>query len=908
MRNRLALNGIWRMQLDPHNVGREELWGEQGLAEGTPVTIPGIVQEVVKDYREVAWFERTFALADCSSGQSTWLCFGAVNYRAEVWVNGQRVGAHEGGYTPFACDISDALLCSDDNRVVVRVSHAPADKRVDDYALIETPCWKETWYYQFCGIWQDVYLETRAATYISDLFAMPDIRTGAAQVVTHLHSDGQTDEAVLTYTIASLEGIVAHWRGQVALEEGEIEVSQTLQIRDWQPWSLENPYLYDVAVTLEIAGNQTDAQSCRLGMRAFTAAHDGFYLNGRKIFLKGILHQGCYPLTLAFTRDQAMLRRELEMAKEAGFNLVRLHIKPAPPETLDLCDELGLLVYAEPPIGWIADSPFLRERCLREVRELVLRDRNHPSVIIWGMLNETGNYGWSHTGGTQAILDDLCQLTRDLDPTRLIIDQSGYLDTFSHCYGPSYLYLPYQREKTHYWDIHSYQPYPVPDYVDRYYRTLGTAHELAILSEMGCGGAPHFQEVLARFGNAETQDKDTYQNALGALQRCLQESGVHDSVGGIDGYQRMAQTLHVQGLSRQIRVLQANPNCSGFSVTQLADAGKEFGAGLLDLWRQPKVDLGLLKQANAPLLVTLRPVHDAGYVHNRFDVRIEIVNRSGREVEALLVVQVMYNNLEIAAEQRSVCVRQGIDDASQRFAFTPVKPGVYRVSVKLVVGGEVGSQDERSVAVLEQPSWPTRIGIIDPEGSLAVWLQNNASLEAVPVEKDGPIPESVLVGKIADPRSILRVADVIYRAQLANQEGGQLVYLETPAASLGWTIPFFVRKARFVPSFFNSIALIKNDALFQGIPHPGYMDDVWANLLAQEMLEPVTIREFSGDSLITGIQCLDGVYQWGSLLSRFQNGRGHLYLSMLHLAENLGQEPVAEVLLSRMLKGCCLMD
>jgi beta-galactosidase len=903
MRARTSLNGTWRMQLDPDNTGVENQWGSYGLPAGVPVEIPGIVQEANPAYSEVAWFERAFVLEEGFQGKRAWLCFGAVNYQAEVWVNGQRVGGHEGGYTPFAFDITGELLDRWENRVVVRVGHAPADKRVDGYTLLETPCWKETWYYQFSGIWQDVFLEARAATYIADLCVRPDVRAGAAQVLATIRGGQQpAEQATLAYTVTAAEGVVAEWRGPLSLPAEGGELLQTLAIPGARLWSPEDPQLYTLPATLEVAGAPADTCSRRFGLREFTATPDGFYLNGRKIMLRGVLHQGCYPHTLAFTRDKAMLRRELLLAREAGFNMVRLHIKPAPEETLDLCDELGLLVYAEPPIGWIANSPALRERCLREVRELVLRDRHHPSVVIWGMLNETGNYGWLHTGGAQDILDELCQLARELDPTRLIIDQSGYLDTFSHCYGPSYLYLPYRRDKTHYWDIHSYQPYPVPAYVRTYYQTLGTAEELAFLSEMGCGGAPQFDRVLDGLGQAQTPDVGTYRRALDEAQRCLSEAGVSDLLGGLGGYVRMAQSLHGQGLARQIRALQANPHCAGYSVTQLADAGTEFGAGILDLWRQSKVDLQLLRQSAADVLLTLRPVCASGYVQSEFLLDLETVNRSGKELDAVLEVTAEHEGAGVLVERIPARLRPGVDSRCRRVAFVPRQPGAFRVAARLLAGGELLSSDELTLLALERPRWPALVGLIDPEGSLAPWLQG-AGVAAAVVGKTGPIPRSVLVGRMADPRSILSVADEIYRAQLANRQGGRLVYLETPAASLGWTIPFFVRKARFLPSFYNAMALIKEDPFFAGIAHRGYMDDAWANLLPQEMVEPVTLREFGGESLITGLQCPGGVYQWGAILSRFANGRGRLYLSMLHLAENLGREPLAEVLLGRLLGG-----
>ena len=172
-------------------------------------------------------------------------------------------------------------------------------------------------------------------------------------------------------------------------------------------------------------------------MRDFELRDRFFHLNGKRIILKGLLHQQQYPKNLAYMESAEDIRKLIRTLKEAGWNMLRIHIRPTTPEFLNICDEEGMLVMEEPAIGWIVESDDLKERATLECRDMVKRDRNHPSVVIWGILNESGVRGapdimgrttmyWNRSDlGVQKIKPDLARTIRETEPSRIISDDSG---------------------------------------------------------------------------------------------------------------------------------------------------------------------------------------------------------------------------------------------------------------------------------------------------------------------------------------------------------------------------------------------------------------------------------------------------------------------------------------------------
>ena len=204
-------------------------------------------------------------------------------------------------------------------------------------------------------------------------------------------------------------------------------------------------------------------------MRDFAVRDGEFFLNDEPIYLRGVLLQPNYPVGLIAPPTREMMEREITLMKEAGFNMIRAHLRPAPPGYLDLTDELGMLVYAESSLAWIRESPRWLDHASREIRALIERDRNHPSVVIWGIHNE-------NRAASAATSDALIPLVRSLDPTRVVVDNSGGTMAIDQDFGwadRTTVVDSWQTERKPMQDLHIYVGAPIPHGVYEWMRTVG---------------------------------------------------------------------------------------------------------------------------------------------------------------------------------------------------------------------------------------------------------------------------------------------------------------------------------------------------------------------------------------------------------------------------------------------------
>jgi hypothetical protein len=356
---------------------------------------------VMAHWLSTAWYRRRIDRPAEWAGERTILHFGAVHHHATVWVNDQLAVEHEGGYLPFEADITDLLDSAGAGTLVVRVQ-APTDKRfiphgkqrslpADDYdGCAFTPS---------SGIWQTVWLEPRPAAYISQLDLRPTPEL-----------DG------IVVTVVGPAPIRIEIPGVVVREYDELSGSVTLPIPEPRLWSPEDPYLYDVVVT---AGQ--DTVRGYTGLRKVEWHGNNLMLNGVPTYVRGVLDQGFWPSSGHAAPSDEALRRDVELAREAGFNLVRKHIKLEDPRWLYWADRLGMLVWAEPPsTGRFTDAAVA---AFEDVT-----DGNHPSIVIWAAYNEEWGLDWDVPGdpAKQDAVRRAYRLIRQLDPSRPVVDNSGW--------------------------------------------------------------------------------------------------------------------------------------------------------------------------------------------------------------------------------------------------------------------------------------------------------------------------------------------------------------------------------------------------------------------------------------------------------------------------------------------------
>lgn len=437
-RRAVSLNGPWRFDLDPDDVGISQGWfREHAYRETIQVPFPwqsrlsGIHRP---DYQGVVWYERDITIPADLNEPRTFIVFGAVDWHATVWVNGRLVTRHEGGYTPFEVELTDFGKPGETVRVTVRAY---------DVTDPETPNGKQTgWYTPTGGIWQTVYLEGRGDAYLTKGHVTPDVDGKRAVVDCEIQaaSAGEYRVEGLAWSgidspmpsTGALQGAVT-----VTCKPGRNQVQFVVNIPEPKLWSPETPDLY--VLKLSLFSNQitltkeempTDTVQTYFGMRKVSrgvyenSPHEYILLNDKPVYLRGALHQSFTPEGLYTHPDDDYIRRDYEKAKAFGFNFIRIHIKIDEPRALYWADRLGVLLMCDMPCF---NKKTDRAKALWEqtMRETVARDFNHPSIFSWCNFNET--WGIADGGYDQPTAEwviAMYRLTKSLDPTRLVEDNS----------------------------------------------------------------------------------------------------------------------------------------------------------------------------------------------------------------------------------------------------------------------------------------------------------------------------------------------------------------------------------------------------------------------------------------------------------------------------------------------------
>jgi hypothetical protein len=408
-----SLNGLWQFAVvqdsaAPPPVGRD--LPERILV---PFAMEAALSGVGKHAERVV-YRRTFRVPESmTTGERLLLHFGAVDWRTTVYVNARRVGDHTGGYDPFTLDVTDALRPGTGEQELIVSVYDPTD-------TFGQPRGKQVshpegiWYTPVTGIWQTVWLEPVPAASIAALSMTPDVDRGAL----HLAVRGRgTHGTQRVEAVATTNGRVV---GRV---EGTPDALLLLPVPTAHLWSPDDPFLYDLRVTLRDGNRELDHVDSYFGMRKVGLATDvhGFSriaLNGRPAFQLGPLDQGWWPDGLYTAPTDEALRSDIETMKQLGFNMVRKHIKVEPARWYYWADRLGLAVWQDMPSGW-NDTPEARRHFESELRAMLENLHNTTSIVVWVPFNEK----WGQFD-TRRIVG----LIKRVDASRLVNDASGWQD------------------------------------------------------------------------------------------------------------------------------------------------------------------------------------------------------------------------------------------------------------------------------------------------------------------------------------------------------------------------------------------------------------------------------------------------------------------------------------------------
>lgn len=417
------LNGLWNYAIRPAGSAQPtEMDGEILVPFAVESSLSGVMKTLGKENE--LWYTREFTVPASWKNKNVLLHFGAVDWQAEVWVNGVKMGSHKGGYTPFSFDITPALT-KGSNQITVKVwdptdeGYQPRGKQVNRPDGI--------WYTPVSGIWQTVWLEPVAASHITYLKTTPDIdqKTLTIEATTANACPSDIISVVLS-------------EGQKIVATGKAIQGQAIQLKIENPtlWSPENPFLYDLKVTLTHQGKITDEVNSYAAMRKYSIHRDAngitrLQLNNQNIFHFGPLDQGWWPDGLYTAPTDEALVYDIQKAKDFGFNMIRKHVKVEPARWYTHCDRLGMIVWQDMPNGdrgpqWqnrqyfngveMIHSSESESNYRREWKEIIDLLYSNPCIGVWVPFNEA----WG-----QFKTPEIAAWTKSYDPSRLVNPASG---------------------------------------------------------------------------------------------------------------------------------------------------------------------------------------------------------------------------------------------------------------------------------------------------------------------------------------------------------------------------------------------------------------------------------------------------------------------------------------------------
>jgi hypothetical protein len=932
-----TLNGLWKLAIDPQNKGRDEGWFNNIPPESKEAVVPGVIQQVFPAYHGVAWYWHSFS-PDFSRGLNdrVLIRFGAVDYLADVWINGKHAGTFEGGETPFEFDITNSLKTGGENLLAVRVLN-PTDKPIDGYVLKETPHRNKTFpprsgsSLNSGGIMYPVELKLVPATYITDVFVRPDIKTGNIAVTISVRNSGQATSGTIDLEVAPASGgdILQVVEKQAEFPAGLSEDELTISITQPHLWKLDDPFLYRVTANLTTASKQTHQHSVRCGFRDFRIVDGYFYLNNKRIFLKSTHTGNAMPIGQLVSVVGDFDRRDILYAKASGFNIVRTMAGVASPAQLDLCDELGLMVYEECFASWcLEDSPKMTERFDHNTTSMVRRDRNHPSIAIWGLLNETNDGPvFEHAVGFLPKL-------RDLDSTRLVLLSSGRWDGQFAIGSAS---NPGSSEWQPVWgvespnaaksslstggilgyvsktgDAHFYPGTPQSLQTDKIIRELGHENKPVFLSEYGIGSQSnvinewrHFEQVGAR---PDLEDGSWYREQSEAFMADWKRLGFDNVYPFPEDMLKESTRLHARQRTIGFNCIRSNPKLCGYNLTGMLDHGL-CGEGLWTLfreWKPSTFDAVSDGWSTLRWCLFVNPLH----VYSGRTVTVEAVLANEdvlKPGDYRARFRVFGPNGPVWEKESVVKVPDpsilAVPAIHETFELKG-PAGQYTFAANLEEGGApTGDKLEFYVSDPEiLPQCKGKVALWGIDKKAEQWLTSHGLVCQQLTSDISAQREVILVGKPADAETNPKMWENLSNSMA---KGSTVVFLSGQiftkgTAGIAW-LP--LKNKGICHTIFDWLyhleCVAKHHQVFDGLQGPGIMDwDYYGPVIPHEIFEgQETPDETIAASFATGNYNYPRGYGSGLLIAMYKVSEGRMVLSTPYVLENLDLHPAADHLL-----------
>ncbi|MCP8937267.1 glycoside hydrolase family 2 [Alsobacter sp. SYSU M60028] len=865
------------------------------------IAVPGPWQAQFPDLRMragIGIYRREFDVPVGFKSGRLFLHFGAVFHHTKAWLNGTPIGEHRGGFLPFAFDVSEYLV-EGRNELKVRVE-SPTDNPAafPEAPFAEIPFGKQSWYGPLSGIWQSVTIQRRNPDHMSRLRIASDLGTGEVRATVFFHR-ALAAQHTLKLRVVGPDGRVAASASEPVMP-GDEEFSLVLTVPDVRPWSPEKPNLYRLEASLDRDGAVLDEKSDRFGFRTVETRNGRIYLNGEPIFLRAALDQDYYPDTICTVPSVEFLEDQFRKAKELGLNCLRCHIKAADPRYYEVADRIGLLIWTELPNGGLSTERS-RQRKETLLKGIVDRDGNHPSIIIWTIINENWGVDLVHDGDHRAWLKRTYAWLKAYDPSRLVVDNSPLAPSF--------------HVETDIADYHFYAAFPdnrrawdafVDELASRaswLYSPEGDAvirgSEPLMCSEFGNWGLPHPDDLRDADGREPWWFETGHDWGEGVMYAHGIENRFADwsldrVFGDLRGFVVAAQWQQYRALKYEIETMRRRPALGGYVITEFTDAHWESN-GLLDMRRNPRVFHGEFARINADTVVVPRWERMSYWSGETMNIDLTVAHGAGPVLDGCRV------ELSIDGE------------SARSWAVPALPPG--EVADIGVVGVQLPDATSARGVALD-------FRLVDDEGT--VLAENRIAPALHPRPSGGALADVVVWSPEADIRERLallgyRLAPSMREAELVVatevdraivawvREGGRLVYLPTGEGQL---YPFFPhwQNVRVVArdgtlwagDWASTFAWLVRSGAFADFPGGPLIDETFDRVIPTHVMVGCNLLDFH--SRVHAGMVIGWIHKPVALSVERAYGKGKFVASTFRvLRDRAGEDPTATLLLHRLI-------
>jgi Glycosyl hydrolases family 2, sugar binding domain/Glycosyl hydrolases family 2, TIM barrel domain/Glycosyl hydrolases family 2 len=891
-RSRLSLDGQW--YFSPTKILNTDNCPE--------ITVPSPWQadERFRDHIGAAWYQRQFEIPVgwFEKDRVIFLGFGAIDYFAEVWLNDIKVGKHEGGYLPFELDVTQAAHAGT-NTLTVRV-----DDPLEIFA--EIPHGKQSWYGMLSGIWQSVWVESRAAAHIQRV----KISTNGEQVAVDVNVRGNLMGGLMVEVIAP--------NGEVITRTKSEAPRFSIQIERPQAWAPDEPNLYKLNVF-----TGADRVTETFGFRTIETKGGKILLNGIPFYLRGALDQDYYPDLISTPPSQEYIEDEFRKAKEMGLNCLRVHIKVADPRYYAAADKVGLIIWTELP-NHILLSDEAKRRARETLAGMVERDWNHPSIGIWTIINES--WGIDLTDPSQrAWLAETYDWLKALDPMRLVVGNSACWGNFHVATDIAdfhiYYAMPDHYDQWHEWTenyarrpwwlfAHEYQDHATwREFArDPWHASEGApavevhqrGDEPLLVSEFGNWGLPDMTKLYQGNGGTapwwfdtglEWGDGIVYPRGIEQRFKDYHLDRVFPSLAALA---EASQHLQYEALKYEIEQIRRYDSIQGYVITEFTDVHWECN-GLLDMYRNRKVYHSRLGQVNSDDLLIPLWERLAFSADETCEMEIIFSHYSAVEIkDPVLRWEVVGPELPVLSDQLFVdqTVAYQINELGViRFDIPHVhRPIRARLELRLVSGEKVITSAEQELYI-----FPSDV-------VLSAVTQAAMKMQSVYSPKFHRQLEQLGFSTADD----LSRADVTVVATLDDAcrefllQGGRVLLLAEADDALQTYIPGIDIESRSGTPWQGDWASSFGWHCFDSLPTNNTVNFAFADLTPAHVIHGFSPRNFAVD-VYAGL-FVGWLHKPIPTIARKRVGRGELLVSTFRLAKNLATNPLAKHLFCELMK------